>query len=184
MSLGSWEITIPQTFKKDESTSEVLNLSALSHPREYIEVSCSLWPSQADVAWYYWSLGLLSFAVNLFCKTRLLLIPHWVKMLCVSEFSSPFLQALVLAEVPFTPDVFSLIFSHSHYLCVFVRPGKLRAVLQDLQSTREMQMAATAELLCAHAHGSSGILQQTNPSTYIIYKTHLHTPAAVSGCTN
>lgn len=110
MSLGSWEITIPQTFKKDGSTSEVLN--------DYIEVSCSLWPSQADVAWYYWSLGLLSFAVNLFCKTRLLLLPHWVKMLCVSEFSSPFLQALVLAEVPFTPDVFSLIFSHSDYLCV------------------------------------------------------------------
>lgn len=53
----------------------------------------------------------------------------------------------------------SLIFTHSDYLCVSVRPGKLSAVLQDLQSTREMQMAATAELLCAHARGSSGILQ-------------------------
>uniref|UniRef100_A0A8C3QU94 DDB1- and CUL4-associated factor 5 n=1 Tax=Cyanoderma ruficeps TaxID=181631 RepID=A0A8C3QU94_9PASS len=72
---------------------------------------------------------------------------------------SNLVQVLVLAEVPFTPDAFSLIFSHSDYLCVFFRPGKLKAVLQDPQSAREMQMAATAELLCAHAHGSSGILQ-------------------------
>lgn len=45
-------------------TSEVFYLPALSHPCEHIEVSCSLWPSQADVPWYYWTLGLLTFAVN------------------------------------------------------------------------------------------------------------------------
>lgn len=66
MSLGHWEITNSSN-TKDRSTYEVLHLPALSHPPEYIEVSCSLWSSQADVAWHYWSLGLLSFAVNLFC---------------------------------------------------------------------------------------------------------------------
>lgn len=78
-------------------------------------------------------------------------------MLCVSEFSSPFYRHWYWQSYPLHL-MLSFIFSHSDYLGVFVRPGKLRAVLQDLQSPREMQMAATAELLCT-AHGSSEILQ-------------------------
>lgn len=77
-------------------------------------------------------------------------------MLCISEFSSPFYRHWYWQRYP-VHLMLSLIFSHSDYLCVFVRPGKLRAVLQDLESTREMQITARAELLCAH--GSSGILQ-------------------------
>lgn len=164
MSLGSWEIIIPQTFKEDRSTSEVLYLPALSHSCEYTEVSCSLWPPQADVAWYYWSLGLLSFAVNLFCclwkRAKQNCCYYLIELKCSVLVSFHLLfTGIGTGRGTLYTWCFLSHFQPPNYLCVFVRPGKLRAVLQDLQSTREMQVAVTAELLCAHAHGSSGILQ-------------------------
>lgn len=132
-------------------------------PCQHIEVSCSLWPSQADVAWCYWSLELLSFAVNLFCclwkRARPDCCYYPIELKC---FVLVICHLLCTGTGTGRGTLYTwcfLSFSAAQIICVSVRPGKLRAVLPDLESTREMQIAATAELLCAHAHGSSGILQ-------------------------
>lgn len=104
---------------------------------------------------------LLSFAVNLFCclwkRARQDCCYYPIELKCSVLVSFH----LLLTGTGTGPLHLMLSLTHSdkHPVLVSDRPGKLSAVLQDLQSTREMQMAATAELLCANARGSSGILQ-------------------------